>query len=412
MASNGVLRRRLRLLLLLCSLGGDAAWQLQPTRWQPAPARCRRSCRASVAAIDGGEQVAPLVQSHGNTSASETSAAAETLLNALDSWMRLQTIESVLPRAQAKALLLDLRDDRRFWAQQRTQFNVVWVSLEKALRVEERPLSELLGEMTSDRLLDAIEEMDDDPALINAVLRSEIVEKLLGKVLYEGIFEFVQRADLLGNIFAQLPLLGAIRMQMLKTARSQLDAVLGDSLARFLGEYTASAAESASAFLLSPETASARRRARRSAAAKLLAKPVRDLVQISDIEMALVRDAAWSAIQEFRLPHEEELVDRLYDEFGHQPFTILLPSSATASRGDAPLFSRGRSVLHSIIERFLASGGWSEWAASGGLAASAAVGLELQAAKAREPLPPPSNGKPKKQPPQPPPDPSKWDGWD
>lgn len=137
------------------------------------------------------------------------------------------------------------------------------------------------------------------------MLRSEIVEKLLGKVLYEGIFEFVQRADLLGNIFAQLPLLGAIRMQMLKTARSQLDAVLGDSLARFLGEYTASAAESASAFLLSPETASARRRARRSAAAKLLAKPVRDLVQISDIEMALVRDAAWSAIQEFRLPHEE-----------------------------------------------------------------------------------------------------------
>ena len=173
MASNGVLRRRLRLLLLLCSLGGHAAWQLQPTRWQPAPARCRRSCRASVAAIDGGEQVAPLVQSHGNTSASETSAAAETLLNALDSWMRLQTIESVLPRAQAKALLLDLRDDRRFWAQQRTQFNVVWVSLEKALRVEERPLSELLGEMTSDRLLDAIEEMDDDPALINAVRGTE-----------------------------------------------------------------------------------------------------------------------------------------------------------------------------------------------------------------------------------------------
>ena len=163
-----------------------------------------------------------------------------------------------------------------------------------------RPCPRLSSYRTPHRLL-------PPPPLLAAaqVLRSEIVEKLLGKVLYEGIFEFVQRADLLGNIFAQLPLLGAIRMQMLKTARSQLDAVLGDSLARFLGEYTASAAESASAFLVSPETASARRRARRSAAAKLLAKPVRDLVQISDIEMALVRDAAWSAIQEFRLPHEE-----------------------------------------------------------------------------------------------------------
>ena len=31
---------------------------------------------------------------------------------------------------------------------------------------------------------------------VRAVLRSEVIEKLLGKVLYEGIFEFVQRADL------------------------------------------------------------------------------------------------------------------------------------------------------------------------------------------------------------------------
>ena len=170
MAEYGPPRRAL--LLLLCSLGGHAAWQLQPMRWQPAHARCRRSSRASVAALDGGERAAPLLQSHANISSSETSAAAETLLDALDSWMRLQTIESVLPRHQAKELLLDLRDDRRFWAQQRTQFNVVWVSLEKAMRVEERPLSELLGEMTSDRLIDAIEEMDDDPALINAVRRA------------------------------------------------------------------------------------------------------------------------------------------------------------------------------------------------------------------------------------------------
>ena len=84
----------------------------------------------------------------------------------------------------------------------------------------------------------------------------------------------------------------------------------------------------------------ARRGARRKAAEKLLSKPIRELVQVSDMEMALVRDSVWSAVQEFRLPHENELVDRLYDEFGAQPFTILLPSSAVAARGDAASLAR------------------------------------------------------------------------
>lgn len=164
---------------------------------------------------------------------------ASGLLDALDVWMRRQTIEAVLPRAQAKALLNDLREDRRFWAQQRKQFAVVWESIEIGLREETRPLSKVLGADTSARLLNAVDHMDDDPMLVHAVLRSEVVERLLGHILYEGIFEFVQRADLIGNALGQLPVLGAIRMQILAAARKQLDAVLGDQLARFLGECVA-----------------------------------------------------------------------------------------------------------------------------------------------------------------------------
>ena len=158
-----------------------------------------------------------------------------------------------------------------------------------------------------------------------------------------------------------------------------------------VGEYTASAAESATTFMLSEETIDARRRARRSAAQQVLSKPIQELVKMSEIEMALVRDAVWSAVQEFRLPHETTLVDKLYDEFGNQPFNILLPNQAVASRGDAPLFERGRSVCHpflrsiyaihfffslvytcgsqvlqSIIERFLVSDEWDTWAVNAG----------------------------------------------
>ena len=338
------------------------------------------------------------------------------LLDALEAWLREQTIESVLPKASAKALLADLRDDRRFWAQQRKQFNVLWVSIEEGMRREDRPLSEVLGPVTSGQLLDAIEEMDDDPALVNSILRSEVVERLLGHVLYEGIFEFVQRADLLGNIFNTLPVIGAIRMQMLSAARKQLDSLLGEQVARFLGEYTASAAENAARFLLSDDTADLRRKARRKAAKKLLDKPIQELFELSEIEMALVRDAVWSAVQEFRLPNEGELVDRLYLEFGAQPFTILLPTEAIVARGDAPLFVSGRAVMQSIIERFLASG----------LAITrrpprrprpprcGRMRRAADAAARREPTPTPTPPEEEAVPPEAsaPPEETVWDGWD
>ena len=38
------------------------------------------------------------------------------------------------------------------------------------------------------------------------------------------------------------------------------------------------------------------------------------------------------ALQEFRLPNEEQLLDALYAEFGDEDFAILLPSISQASR--------------------------------------------------------------------------------
>ena len=294
----------------------------QPQQAQPQQAQPQQAQQQQAQQQQAQQQQAPLeppephqppppLQSTLESAQAEAVAdAAGGLLDALDDWLREQTVASVLSKDQAKALLADLRDDRRFWAQQRRQFSLLWVSVEEGMRSEDRPLRSVLGPATTSRLLDALEQMDDDPALVNAVLRSEVVERLLGHVLYEGIFEFIQRVDLLGNVINTLPVLGVIRMQMVKTARTQLDALLGDQIARFLGEYTASAAESAATYLLSDDTAEARRIARRKAGEKVLSKPIGELVEISDLEMFLVRDAVWSAVQEFRLPHEDALVDR------------------------------------------------------------------------------------------------------
>ena len=60
------------------------------------------------------------------------------------------------------------------------------------------------------------------------------------------------------------------------------------------------------------------------------------------------------------------MLDGLYDEFGAQPFAILLPSAAVARRGDAPLFERGRSILLAALQGFLRSEDYAEMLREGG----------------------------------------------
>ena len=113
-------------------------------------------------------------------------ADSEALLDSLDRWLRRQSIRSVLPPSQARHLLRDLRDDHRFWAQQRRQFARAWNLVEAGLRQETRPVGELLGNETASKVLSYSEDMDVDPAIVNALIRSEVVEAMLGHVLYDG----------------------------------------------------------------------------------------------------------------------------------------------------------------------------------------------------------------------------------
>jgi len=344
-------------MMLCCSLAASAALAPSAVLMRAAvPSGIVRTFLYACSTMDETPAPAPTL------TLPHSSRRSLDLLDALDAWLRRQTVSSVLPKAQARSLLQDFRDDRRFWAQQRRQYARIWVLIEQGMRQEHRPLRAVLGEDTSQRLLDALEQMDEDPALVTTIIRSEVVEKLLGHVLYEGILAFIERADLLGSIFNTLPILGPIRKQLLENARTSLDSLLGPQITRFLGDYTSSAAESAVGYTLNADNRESFRRARRNLGTKLLDKPLSDfLSNLSELEMALVRDSVWIAVQELRLPNEIELLDALYDEFGDEPFTILFPTESQASRGDAPLFERGRSILRDVLCGFLESEDWAEW---------------------------------------------------
>jgi len=352
-------------LFLTHALGVTRAWSLSrpppcaraATNTPNAPTELRRvaalaACAAEHAHAGGGEAVPD----------ERSEREAVELLDVLEVWLRRQKVSSVLSREQATALLEDLRNDKRFWAQQRRQFSRVWTAIVEGLSQEERPLSAVLGPDTSSRLLDALEEMDDEAMepLVSSIVRSELVEKLLGHVLYEGILEFVESVDLLGNLINKLPILGPLRQQAVAEGRKQLRNVMGDQLVSFLGEYTASAASQAASFALSKDNARLMRSTRRKVATRLLETPIGKLFALNDFEMAILRDSIWTAVQEFRLPNEEQLLDRLYGEFGDEPFSILLPRAERRADG-APFFESGRDVLRGTLSQFLASDDWGEW---------------------------------------------------
>ena len=150
MAASGLATWRWAMLLLpLVSLPGTTrAWSLCRTvsAGQKAAAAAwpaRTALRACEAVVEEG------------VAGEHFQAEATQLLDLLELWIRQQAISSVLSRKQAASLLEELRNDRRFWAQQRKQFTRVWTSIVEGVRQETRPLSAVLGESTSSRLLDA-----------------------------------------------------------------------------------------------------------------------------------------------------------------------------------------------------------------------------------------------------------------
>lgn len=57
---------------------------------------------------------------------------------------------------------------------------------------------------------------------------------MLGYVLYNGIGQFMQQADLIGLALNNIPVLGPLRLQLMQMARSNVDALVGPQARRYL----------------------------------------------------------------------------------------------------------------------------------------------------------------------------------
>jgi hypothetical protein len=272
---------------------------------------------------------------------------ARPFLDDLRAWLRARRPAELVTREEAARLLAELRGDEAFWTRARPRFDEAWARGEARLRAERRALKEVLAPEARARLLEAAEALDPDPEAVRTFLRSPAIERMLGSVLYTGIFEFIRKVDLLGNLINKMPVIGPIRKRVMAAFAEEVETRLEGQIKAFLGGFSGLAVEKMIQFVLSDENREGFRTARRRLAEHLLERPVASL--LPDAATATRwRDGAWQGLRRALVADEGQALDWLYEDHGEASLEAVLWEPS-------PL---GKDLLARGLERFLAEGGW------------------------------------------------------
>jgi len=231
-------------------------------------------------------------------------------------WAKTESLESLLPKEDLFAILSELQSNPLLINDSEELVSKNWESLERKLQSEERTVRQIIGEQTTERLLRSVQNLNEyDPDAVKAFLGSEAVNTLFARVLYDGIFEFVQKIDIFGNIINNLPVIGPIRQQIIRETKKSLDKSLGPLVQNFLGTYTKIAIVQAIEFILSPANGKAFGTANARLVLSVLKRPVNSLLPPSDVSTKL-RNDAFSFVRDADLEEARQYIDSVYDIIG------------------------------------------------------------------------------------------------
>lgn len=190
-------------------------------------------------------------------------------------YTRQQSLQCFAPAEDVKHMLHQLRASTTFTNDTYIHYSQLWKKFCVKWKAESRSIEQLLGTSTVERILSQVEAIDlYDAQTVRAFLNNRIFESMLGSILYEGIFEFLQRVDLLGNFINKLPVIGPIRQTIIKEFKANLDRSLGGQIKSFLSSFNQVAVQRMVDFILSPAHRASFRSANRSLVRFLLTRPV------------------------------------------------------------------------------------------------------------------------------------------
>lgn len=276
-----------------------------------------------------------------------------TLLDAVEEWVREQRVQDILPEAKLRSFLAAVRADASFWERQHHQYERLWHRIEAQLRLDTRPVRDVLGAELSDDLVEMLQTYDTSP-FVRRAMESPAIERMLGSVLYEALFAFIKSVDILGQALSNLPFFGPMRDQIIAQSKRQLDTMLGGQITSFLGSYTKEAVKSAVRYV--DEHPSEFGSAQRTLAESLLDRPFNEALP-APADLALVRDSLWLRLRNLRAPNEDEIITGLYAEFGDETIDTLLPlTNPRVEQVNAPqIYQKSRGIIASNLHGFIAS---------------------------------------------------------
>ena len=243
---------------------------------------------------------------------------AGSLVDSIWSWSKVQTLEGVVPRAEASVVLKEMGSNVD-WKAQYVRYEKLFDRLDAQIRKEKRSIEVILGANTTWTLLGFAERIGPellDPASVNAFLRQPAFEEIIGSVIYEAIFTFIERVDILGNIVNGLPIIGPIRKQINDQIKRSLDETLGRQIKGFLVDYNRVAIARIADFALSPSNRAKFGSANKALLTSLLRRPASSFLPAA-AETLKLKTRLWDLLLDgLRSSEGGELLDQLYEAAG------------------------------------------------------------------------------------------------
>jgi|Transcript_9485 hypothetical protein len=280
------------------------------------------------------------------------SANAEILapkaLAALQTWICDEPFEDIVPKHGVALAVAELQKNDQFWDANKNLYEKWWAQFEETSREETRPLKDILGSEAVNSLLAAVEDADVyEPATVRAFLQNPAFETMIGNILYEGIFEFIKRVDIIGNIVNGLPIIGPIRQTIMNEFKKQLDKTLGGQITTFLKSFSRIGVERMIEFVLSPSNRKSLQTANKNVVASLLERPFASIVPDKAMTL-LMRDRLWLFLRESPTDETKTIVDLIYEQIGS---TKIIDFTDAAELLDA--MPTARRIMQRNIGRFL-----------------------------------------------------------
>jgi hypothetical protein len=171
-----------------------------------------------------------------------------------------------------------------------------------------------LGEKTTNILVVRVEAWDIyEPTTVRAFLQNAAFEDMIGGILYEGIFMFIQKVDIIGNIIDKIPLLGPVRKIVMTEFKSSLDKTLGGQVKAFLStSFNRIAVERMIEFFLASKNRPALLRANGAVAKSLFDRPLSSIAPGKDTTL-LLRERLWNLLRDVPPSEIITLTETMYD---------------------------------------------------------------------------------------------------